>query len=413
VWAYLPDVNGNGRADIVLGDPGVGRVIVHNTPPPAVNPNGTLAAQLVAAPAMAPAGFGTKVSATGDVNGDGIPDLLVAAGPGGGTRVYVYHGTNGGTGSATLAPTPNTTIPAPSGSTFALAAAGLGDVNNDGYGDVGVLRDGALLVYFGAMGGITNLAAPSQNIPWPAISTAMGTTVSLAAAGDVNNDSIGDVLVGVSGTTTASPGQARVYYGSPTGLTPTRFSALATTGMAAATFGRSVSGIGDFTGDGFVDVAVGQSGSNQVLVFPGATTNVNTTPTAVVVGAGRSGAVVSGGDFNGDGRGDILVGNEAGDSANYVLGGTTMAVAIPPGTATDFGYTVNGFNDVNGDGFTDAMIGTNTAAVAYIHFGSATGPSPTLSSYVLHHLSQYTMGVSRTGASIAWLRPTHRARAWF
>ena len=55
---------------------------------------------------------------------------------------------------------------------------------------------------------------------------------------------------------------------------------------------------------------------------------------------------------------------------------------------------------------------TNTTAVAYIHFGSATGPSATLSSYVIHIPAQYTAG-SRTGASIAWLRPTHRARAWF
>ena len=39
-------------------------------------------------------------------------------------------------------------------------------------------------------------------------------------------------------------------------------------------------------------------------------------------------------------------------------------------------------------------------------------PSPTLSSYVLHTPAQYMTG-SRTGASIAWLRPARRPRAWF
>jgi hypothetical protein len=412
VWAYLPDVNVSGRPDIILGDPGTNRVFIHNAPP-STTTSGTAAVQILSAPAMAPAGFGTKVSATGDVSGDGIPDLLVASAPGGTARVYVYHGTNNSSGATTLPAAPSTTLTAPSGANFALAAAGLGDVNNDGYGDVGVLRDGALLVYSGAMGGIANMAAPSQNITWTGISTAMGAIVSLAPAGDVNNDGIGDVVIGVSGPNTGSTaGQARVYYGSAMGLSGTRFTALATTtmGAPAASFGRAVSGVGDFTGDGFVDVAVGQSGSNQVFVFPGAMTNVSTTPMALT-GGSRLGATVSGGDFNGDGRGDILVGNEAGDNARYVIGGTTTFAELST-TATDFGYTVNGFNDVNGDGFTDAMVGTNTQGTVYVYFGSMSGPSATLSSLVQIAPAEMPTG-TRYGSTIAWLRPVRRTRAWF
>jgi hypothetical protein len=116
------DLNGDGYADIVVGaDRGGGpqvEVIDGRT--------GNVLSSFYAFPAFFTGGVRV---ASGDVNGDGIPDIICAAGPGGGPLVAVYNGSNP---ANLLETTYALSAPAFSGGIFVAA----GDVNGDGRADV-------------------------------------------------------------------------------------------------------------------------------------------------------------------------------------------------------------------------------------------------------------------------------------
>ncbi len=193
--------------------------------------------------------------------------------------------------------------------------------------------------------------------------------------------------------------------------------------------GSSISGAGDFNGDGFADILISTkrhqySAGMSYLVFGKAsgignvdlaTLNAGaTTDGFAIIGAlsgDSSGFSLSGaGDINGDGFSDILIGAPYADSqdepynsagASYVLfgkasgftninlavldsGNTDHGFAILGGRRDDFaGGNVTGIGDINSDGFADILIdatgadGPNDsrelAGDAYILFGKASG----------------------------------------
>jgi hypothetical protein len=173
-------------------------------------------------------------------------------------------------------------------------------------------------------------------------------------------------------------------------------------GMANDQVGWSVSS-GDFNGDGYQDLLVGNGSStlNKVyIVFGKAGFNATTTATADVTlnnpnGSNRDffGYSVSSGDFNGDGYDDALIGayrypNGSDYGRAYIFYGSatwsgtdsTADVTLdnPNGSNSDFfGYRVSS-GDFNGDGYDDALIGANgypnysNYGRAYIFYGSAT-----------------------------------------
>ncbi|NQU49196.1 MAG: FG-GAP repeat protein [Planctomycetes bacterium] len=255
------DVDGDSHADVMVGHrsaynvPGV--VTVYS------GADGSQIFQFVGA--SNDVNLGSSVASAGDLDGDGLPDFLIAASaasPGGIFRagsVFVYSSANGNL----LYQFDGTTDQESFG--FDISAAG--DVNADGFDDIIIgspnaygdsWSGGAAFVYSGQSGELLHLF-PGQFFPYSGTWDSAGWSV--AGVGDVNNDDFADLLVGAP----FSSVEGNLYVGSITlysGATGERlhqkFGQLAEEQM-----GEEASYIGDVNQDGFPDLlfaAVGWDG---------------------------------------------------------------------------------------------------------------------------------------------------------
>ncbi len=340
----------------------------------------------------------TSWGTTLDVNGDGFADLAVGAG--GATtsagpytgRVYVYLGSAIGT-TVTAA----TILTGPDGTNgqFGFSVASAGDVNGDGYADLVVgapevgSSEGRVYVY---LGGASGLATTAATILTGTDGSGGEFGYSVTGAGDVNGDGYADVAIGAYGASTYA-GKVYVFLGSATGLADTSATTLSGPGGANGFFGFSVASAGDVNGDGYSDLVVGADGvateTGAAYVYRGSVTGLGTTPTTLVSSGGTFGSsVASAGDVNGDGYADVVVGafqlsNDVGGASIY--SGSATGIAATPvitlsgmdGMNGDFGISVAGAGDVNGDGYADVIVGSagamNAVGNAYVFSGSATG----------------------------------------
>jgi hypothetical protein len=258
-------------------------------------------------------------------------------------------------------------------SSFGDAAAMAGDIDGDGYGDVVIgapsyARDaGRLYVYFGAHGG---LAPRVRTIDAPAGGGRFGWSVS--AAGDVDADGYGDVIVGAYDFA-GGAGRAYVYRGSASGLDATPSFVLEGDG-SLGNFGVSVASAGDIDADGYADVVVGADLANaragRAYVFRGGASGTNATPAATLdgfVARGDFGIAVAGGfDFDADGYGDIAIGAHVHGGAGraHVFFGSPRGVVpnqavsfVPDPGEREFGIMLTAAGDVDDDGFDDLRVG--------------------------------------------------------
>lgn len=385
------DVNGDGYADAIVGAPGAsngqaaeGLAYVHygSAGGLSVPPSVSLEAN------AAGAAYGTSVASAGDVNGDGYADVVVGAPLNGSGKAYVYLGGAGG-----LATSPTNTLTG--GSQFGASVATAGDVDHDGFADViiGSPGSGEAYVYRGSSSGL--IAAPHVVLSEPPASGAFGCSVS--TAGDVNGDGYSDVIVGarLASNGEAAEGLAYVYLGSSTGLV-TPWQRRLEVNQANADFGVSVSGAGDVNGDGFFDVVVGadlwesgQTDEGGAFIFHGSATGTVAAISATLqrnVTDGRMGRSVSeAGDVNGDGYADIIVGaplaeNPAGtpdEGIACVYRGGTAGIGVgafdqlePNLAGYQFGASVSGGGDVDGDGYSDVLVGAPRANPAVVDEGA-------------------------------------------
>jgi hypothetical protein len=396
-WGTESDFNGDGVADVAVGAPNTNpSVLIFNgsTPPP-MTPTRTLT---VAAHAR----FGSSVAAA-DVNGDGFVDLVVGAEEGDARRGGAAHVFNGG--PAGLASSPSASFGSDSaGSMFGRSVAGIGDVNGDGYADVVVgayraspgARDsaGTATVFVGSAAGLVSV--PHREFQGPLAGDWFG--FSVASAGDVNGDGFGDVIVGSYGADTVvgtNAGAANVYLGSASGLIVTPQRRLEGS-VANAELGWSVASAGDVNGDGYSDIVLGnpwidvagRSDSGSVRVHLGSATGVAATPARVwdgpTVNELFGWAVSSAGDVNGDGYADVLVGAKDASpmgraragSVSVFLGGpmgpAATLVTVLAGSASGdwFGGAVACAGDINGDGFSDVLVGAKDASAAVMAGGA-------------------------------------------
>ncbi len=162
------------------------------------------------------------------------------------------------------------------------------------------------------------------------------------------------------------------------------FSTLVTTSLTGSTsFGTAVAAAGDVNGDGYSDLVVGAPSANQAVIHHGSASGpMNSASTSITAPSGvtRFGAAVaSAGDVNGDGWSDILVGAPGSNRAYLYFGrnngiDTASAVTLTPtGAPNNFGVSVAGVGDVNADGYSDVAIGTDGANVVYLWYGGASG----------------------------------------
>ncbi|MBN1140151.1 MAG: FG-GAP repeat protein [Anaerolineae bacterium] len=416
------DVNGDGYGDVIVGAPfydngelNEGQAAVYHG---SVGGLSTVAAWTVESD-QASAGLGYAVGAAGDVNGDGYSDVIVGAhlydnGQTDEGRTFVYHGGAGG-----LAAVPAWAAESnQDNAEFGYAVGAAGDVNGDGYADVivgahrydnGQTDEGRVFVYHGSASGLSATAA------WMAESDQANAFFghSVATAGDVNGDGYSDVIIGAnrydSGET--DEGAAAVYHGSASGLSATP--AWSAEGdQAGAYLGISVGTAGDVDGDGYADVIVGASGYNngetdegRVYVYRGSASGLSVTPAWSAESNQAYGycgfAVGTAGDVNGDGYSDVIVGtylydgrppSDEGQAAVY-HGSASGLSAVADWTVESnqlnarLGFAVGTAGDVNGDGYSDVIVG------AYLYDGDQTDEGR---AYVYHG------GAGGLSAAAAW-----------
>jgi hypothetical protein len=195
----------------------------------------------------------------------------------------------------------------------------------------------------------------------------------------VNQDGYGDVIVGAPLFDAGGffdEGRVFVYFGSATGPSAGP-SWMADGNKNLAKFGQSVASAGDVNGDGYADIIVGAPSydAGRVFAYHGSATGPSLTPDFTAKlnkGPADFGASVAGvGDVDGDGFGDVAVGApRVGDQANpaeglvrVYKGGKTGLGNTPAFTATEthanafLGGSVAGAGDVNGDGLADIIAG--------------------------------------------------------
>lgn len=297
------DLNGDGREDVVTGEPERSRLTVHL--------GGGPETVVIGGPTSQP-GFARSVACAGDVNGDGVADLIVgdpfhAQHTG---RAYLYAGARG-----PLPTTPIATLTVPAlgiGSQLGLAVGGANDCDGDGQGEVLVSAPGVGAAYI--------------------FTHAQGSTMSGMALAVPNRQSW---LGGAFGPP-AAMGDVRLFF-----------------------------------------TAAPEAGN--LYVFECTDGQIETTPIRVI-GAlpphvSQGAPIAAAGDLNGDGHDDLVI-TGSGEFLTVVLGdaeglserGHNLRL---PEDAERAGESVAIPGDLNGDGRDDLAV--SSVGAVYIYFGSATG----------------------------------------
>lgn len=419
------DVNGDGYADVIVGAPmwdgadmqqNEGAIWIFHGGSTGIN---TTAERYIEG-GQANANFGSSVSFAGDVNRDNYADVIVGA-PGytnttvyGQGKVFVYHGSASGIGTTANWVAVNTGARASMG--WSVAAAG--DVNGDRYADVIVgapeypngdkLNAGNAFVWHGSSSGVNgDVDGNPANSAWQYLYLGAGSKFgwSVSSAGDINGDSYSDVIVASpfwSLTDDEQQGWTSVFLGSSSGLDD--FDQGWDHGVEPYDlFGYSVAFAGDVNGDGYGDMIVGAPGADNVysqegraVIWYGHTPWVDQNTDWFAWGGNdgiRFGSVVAtAGDINGDGYSEVIIVANPGDE--HDLGLIRMYAGGPQATQETaswnkqgnqedmyFGFAVNSAGDVNGDGFSDIIIGAPhydngqpNEGVIFIYQGTESGP---------------------------------------
>jgi hypothetical protein len=334
------------------------------------------------------AGFGASITGLGDVNGDGVPDIAVGApfqtvnGNVNQGKMYVFSGKDGSL--LYSIPDPNPQANAYFGALFVTAT---NDLNGDGVPDLavaapgetvnGILTAGAAYVFEGSNGSLM------RRIPNPKPETFTATneaffSMGLTNPGDINGDGVDDLVVGFAGTTVdgnVDQGRAYLYSGKTGALLRTLDDPVP---QPYAYFGSMYSdpGVpGDVNGDGVRDIYVDADGqivaglpdAGAAYVVSGKTGFPLTTLTSPAPqDHGFFGFISSpAGDLNGDGTPDLLVGQTGAAHVGgaYAYGGAWVfdlrdasVLADFTSIAPDAGQGVASPGDVNGDGFPDYFV---------------------------------------------------------
>ncbi len=407
--ATAGDVNGDGYSDVIVGsvfysDPeiGEGAAFAWFGGPAGLGAPGTpLNADWHMEGDQDGAEAGISVATAGDVDGDGFSEVIVGAQSfsGGHTRegeALVFSGSAAGPGLTPAWTAEGHQNDAQLG--FSVATAG--DVNGDGYSDVivgaptyenGEFLEGAAFVFLGSPSGLSVSPAWSAegNLPHANLGS------SVATAGDVNGDGYSDVIIGEPGYTNPElrEGRALVYLGSPTGLGSSPAWSTGEINQEFADVGQSVASAGDVNGDGYSDVIVGvpgysnpESNEGEALVYLGSARGLATSPAwryeSDQAFAAFGWSVATAGDVNGDGFSDVIIGaREYSDSPPsegraFAFYGSPSGPSVAPSWTAEnnaaysqFGFSVSTAGDVNGDGYSDVIIGAPSYSVAATNEG--------------------------------------------
>jgi uncharacterized protein (TIGR03382 family) len=248
------DVDGDGRADLLVGAVNAQRSGPQSGVASLWSADGELLLEVVGEEAGDH--LGTGVGAIGDVDGDGVPDLVVGArdaGPLDGGQVIVASGEDG-----------HVLFAVQSDDAVDLGVyfvAGVGDIDGDAIPDVfggdfsGDAGRGTATVWSGADG--SRIHAFAGDTPTSGMGTGRG-------AGDVDGDGVPDLAIGSWTSNDGAPGAGKidVFSGADGSILRT-----ITSSRAGENLGFDVVGLGDVDGDGAVDLLASGATLNRVYVL--------------------------------------------------------------------------------------------------------------------------------------------------
>lgn len=443
VTNYAGDVNGDGVSDLIIGalnsgtegkpDAGKAYVIFGN--------KGLIEFNLskidgrngfVVNGGATNSELGADVNAAGDVNGDGIADIIVGSHQGvhnyNAAEGYVIFGKLGGLQPnidiSNLDGTNGFIIQCKDGSSGHVAVSSAGNFNGDRLSDI-VIGNGAIeeaYIIFGraSFNKFVNVSELSGDSGFEIYNSRDDTMVgsNLARLGDINEDGLDDIIIGMAPPSGDSTGAAGVLYGSKNNFSSRLdinqgfiITGDGNGGCDSASLGWAVSSAGDFNNDGKIDIVVTADKYNAYECGPGACCYLGAAlvvfNSAIIENYNKSipmdsipknnhgfllegpqdnspfggfaRSVYGGKDMTGDGIDDVLVGDVDGNRVimlSYNNDTDVYEEFFLYNGISNTGKAVAGC-DLDDDGVADAIIGGDNQV--YVVFGLNSGSSPSSS----------------------------------
>jgi hypothetical protein len=339
------DFAGDGHPDVVVaygssGGPYGINVLMNQTPPP----NGNLFRQPVAA---ANTGNNPQAIATGDLNGDGIPDMVIANAQDNTVEIFL-----GNVGGGFASPEIYTGFDDPT-------SVAIGDLQNNGTMDLVVGNSGNAKVAVLYGNGNGHFTAPSFYSLGATLS-AGGQKISVAI-GDLDDNALPEILATDSKTDSLYVLTNNLADGGSGFSSPAVYS--------VGSYPVSIA-VGDLNGDGIPDVAVVNYGSDNVSILTSNGMGLDLVGNSFA-GQNPVSAVI--GQFFGNGYADLAVLNSGGFNSS-IAGGASVALLQGNGTGNFYsprtialpGNSADSIitGDVNADGVPDLIVSTDYAGAS-------------------------------------------------